>query len=335
MLLSTALFIGALDVEEYILSPLGIKMPECVYTVASAIPNFYVGFLLLWGALHLKNGKTTFKQVIYLGTIVIISYVWLFLLAINAFGDNFIVNSSVPSFVFGGAMMYTGYVLWNNVVSTRFFDRLFPAGLLLVGALNLTYPIGRPIEWYATFAFFTAAVGRVLAAVGATMFVFFSIVKPMETPTKAKSIPPGAYLVQNEKELNTKLPSLFENDLIAVTRTEPEKAAKKFSPGSLIFWLTKVKDGQVQEMPRIMALSPTKLGILQDLIAKELESGYDTLYIDAFEYLKSEVGFPTAVRFLLAVKDMVRAKNGRLVLIVDMKALEEKERKILEREFSF
>jgi transcriptional regulator of NAD metabolism len=333
-LLSIAFFIDALNIESYILTPLGIKIPDCVYTLVSKIPNFYIGLLLPWGATHLKNGKTTFRQVIYLGTIVVVSYVWLFLIAVNAFGNNFAVNSSVPSLVLGGAMIYAGYVLWSNVVSARFWDRLFPVGLILVGALNLTYPVGRPIEWYSRIAFFLAALGRLSSAVGALFFVFYPIKEPeykMEMKTK---LMPGAYIFGSMNEVIKKLGRDVVSSCVAVVRMDPEKATSVFHNDSVVFWLTKVKDGIIrEEHPRIIAINPQKLGILQDLISKELGKGYKRVYVDALEYLKNEMDFNTAVKFLLAVKDMTISHEGSIVLVVNLDAFNEKERKLLIKEF--
>nr|WP_206205883.1 DUF835 domain-containing protein [Thermococcus sp. Bubb.Bath] len=333
-LLSIAFFIDALNIENYILTPLGIKIPDCVYPLASKISDFYIGLLLPWGAAHLKNGKTTFRHVIYLGTIVVVSYVWLFLLAINAFGDNFAVNSSVPSLVLGGAMIYAGYVLWSNVVSTRLWDRLFPTGLILVGALNLTYPVGRPIEWYSTMAFFLAALGRLSSAVGALFFVFYPIKEPEYSAKVKTRLIPGAYIFSSMEKAIKKLGKDIVSSCVAVVRMDPEKAASAFHGDSVVFWVTKAKDGIIrEEHPRIIAIEPQKLGILQDLISKELEKGYKRVYVDALEYLKNEMDFNTAMKFLLAVKDIAISHGGTMILVANLNAFDEKERKLLIKEF--
>ncbi len=57
------------------------------------------------------------------------------------------------------------------------------------------------------------------------------------------------------------------------------------------------------------------------------------VYIDAFEYLMLENGFRAAFKFLLSLKDRVISENGALILIVKLDALDEKERKLIEREF--
>ncbi|ACS33143.1 DUF835 domain-containing protein [Thermococcus gammatolerans] len=332
-LLAAALFIGALDIETYILTPLGIEIPQPAYDVASKVPDFYIALLTIWGTLHLRYEKTNFNHVVYLSLLLIASYVWLFLLAINFFGSNFAVKASFPSLLLGASLIYVSYVLWNHVISRRLLDRLFPIGLCTVGLLNLTYPIGRPVEWYSTIAFFLAAVGRLLAAIGAFTFVFYPLSEPIKK-TKAPEIVQGAYLARDRKEVQKILPNFFENDMIAVTRLSPVEIAGKFTPASMVFWITKAKEGQVSDNPKVIAISPAKLGILQDLIIREIERGYRIVYVDAFEYLVVEVGFQVAFKFLLSVRDFVLSNGGTLVLVANPETLREQEWKLVLREFT-
>ncbi|WP_010478178.1 DUF835 domain-containing protein [Thermococcus zilligii] len=332
VLLSAAFLINALDIEAYILDPLGIRIPDEAYDVASLVPSFLIGVSVVWGSLCLENGKIGFKHALLVSILLVTSYLWLFAVAANIFGDSFLLKNSFPSFVFGGSLLLLSYILWKYIIGERLWDRLLPIGISIVGLLNLTYPIGRQIGWYSNFAFSAAALGRVLAAVGAFVFVFYPVVKPEKT--SVSNVPPlGAHLFPGEEELLSQYPHFFRNDMIVVTRTDPERAAEKFSEGSLVFWLTRAKEGPVREKPRVIAISPSKLGILQDLITRELENGYKIVYIDALEYLKSEVGFEPMMKFLLAVKDTVTTKDSVLTVVVTKNAFEERERKLLEREF--
>ncbi|ASJ03364.1 hypothetical protein A3L09_08890 [Thermococcus profundus] len=330
-LISAAAFINALDVEAYILTPLGITIPKPVYTVSSKIPNFYVSILALWGSFHLKYKKTSFRHVLCLSAILVISYVWIFLLAVDAFHGNFALNSSFPSLLLGGSIVYLSVVLWNYVIPRRLWDRLFPIGLFIVGVLNLTYPVTRNIEWYSHVAFFTAALGRLLAALGAFTFVFYPISEP-SGPQRIE-LKSGAYFAKDVKEVTRTIPDFFQNDLVAVTRTSPHEARRRFTPASMVFWVTKAREGQVEEAPTVVAISPTKLGILQDLVVREVEQGFRVVYIDAFEYLSVEVGFQNAMKFLLSVRDFVLSHGGLLILIASPEAFKEQEFKIIQREF--
>lgn len=331
-LLAAAMFINALDVENYILRPMGVHVIPQAYDVASKIPNFYISVLLLWGTFHLKYGKTDLRQVLYISIVLVASYVWIFLLAVDAFHGNFALKSSFPSLLVGGSLVYFSVVLWNYVIPSRFWDRLFPIGLAVVGLLNLTYPVGRPVQWYSTMAFFLAAVGRLLAAIGALTFIFY----PITAPTKPQTVElkSGAYWASSIKEVSKLSSNILHSDLVAVTRLSPGEVERMFTPASMVFWVTKAQEGSIRDNPKVVAIPPTKLGILQDLIIKEVEKGYRVVYVDALEYLSVEVGFQTAMKFLLAVRDFVLSKGGVLVLVANPEAFKEPELHIISREFT-
>ncbi len=331
--LAAAFFIGALDVESYILTPLGIEVPQPARDLALVVPNFYIALLVLWGAFYLKHEKADFNHAVYFAILLVSSYVWLFLVAMGVFGDNFMAKALFPSLLFGISLAYLSCVLWRYVVSRRLPDRLFPVGLFIVGVLNLTYPFGRPVEWYSNIAFFLAALGRLFAAIGAFTFVFYPLPEPSENP-KSEALPPGAYLVSDQGEIKRFLPMITGGDVIAVTRFSPSEVIGKFTPASVVFWITKVREGKVSDTPTVIAVPPTKLGILQDLIIKEIEKGYRTVYIDAFEYLVIETGFQAAFKFLLNVKDFVVSKGGTVVLMVSPQSFKEQEWKNILREFT-
>jgi len=102
---------------------------------------------------------------------------------------------------YGGTLLYLAYTLWEFVIGKRPWDRLFPIGIAIVGILNLTYPFTRPIEGFANLAFFTAAIGRLLAALGALSFVFYPAKSQKGSPTKRRlSVPPGAYIIPSPRE---------------------------------------------------------------------------------------------------------------------------------------
>lgn len=337
-LLAAAFFIGALDIETYLLTPLGIKIPQPAYDVASKVPNFYISLLAIWGALNLRYEKTNFNHVVYLAVLLVASYIWLFLLAMDFFGSSFALKSSVPSLFLGSSMIYLGYVLWKHVISNRIWDKLFPIGLFIVGGLNLTYPIGRSVEWYSTLAFFLAAVGRLMAALGSFTFVFYPLSEPLKAPKPPKLVPEACFaqacFAQDRKEIQKLIPEFFKKDLIAATRLSPGEILDKFTPASIVFWITKAKEGQVADSPKVIAISPTKIGILQDLVVREVERGYKAIYIDAFEYLAIEVGFPTAFKFILLIRDFVLSRGGTLVLVANPETFKEQEWKLILREFT-
>ena len=331
LLLSTAFFINALDIESYILNPLGIRIIPDAYIIAGKIPNFAITILLLWGALHLKYEETTFRHVLIMSIVAVVSYLWLFLLATDVFGDNFALQSSVPSLFYGGALVYFGSVLWRHVVSKNKAEMLFPLGLILLGALNITYPVTRNIEWFAPIGFMLGAIFRLTAAIGALRFAFYEILpprKPIHT-----GMPPGAFMVSSSTQNKAVLDLISTPGVILITRMPPSRILEKVHPESIAFWVTRVSEGKLNDKPAIYAVPPTKMGILTDLLAKAVEKGYVTAYIDTFEYLMVENGFENALKFILSLKDRIISAGGTIILVLDYDALSTKELKLLEKEF--
>jgi hypothetical protein len=332
-LLATAFFITALDVETYILNPLGLRVLPGLEDITSITHVIIETLLILWAVFHLKFRSTKFHHVLMFSVLVVVSYLWIFLLAVGAMNGSFALRYSFPMLSYGGTLLYLAYTLWEFVIGKRPWDRLFPIGVAIVGILNLTYPFTRPIEWFADLAFFTAAIGRLLAALGALSFVFYPARSQKSSPSKGRlSIPPGAYIVPSPQEFKR----LYQSGegVIGVTRLPPDKIPEKFPRGSVVFWPTKAKEGILADNGiRIVAISPTKLGILQDLIAKELKNGLRTVYIDAIEYLKTEVGFQNTLKFILAVKDFVLQNKGAMFIHFSEGAFDESEVKMIKREF--
>ncbi|WP_048151966.1 DUF835 domain-containing protein [Palaeococcus ferrophilus] len=328
-LLAFAFFINALDIEKYLLTPLGLTVNREAYDVASKVSNFFVAVLAVWGALHLKYSTSKLRHTLYLGTFAVASYVWLFLLATDFFGDSFALKASFPSLAFGGALIYVGYILRGYVIERRSLQELLPWGLILLGALNLTYPVGRPIEWYSEFAFSLAAVARLMAALGALQFVLLPS-PPLQQ--SISSVDMGTFLFTNEEAFKRKFPDEFrKGHTVVLTRKGPDWINSNVGRYGVAFWLTRVKEGRIGD--NIIAISPTKIDILVDLVEKELERGFRVVYLDAFEYLMVEDGFDVAVKFLLSLKDRVLAHEGRFVVVMSMDALDEKQRAIIKREF--
>ncbi|KUH32802.1 hypothetical protein APY94_08435 [Thermococcus celericrescens] len=331
-ILTTAFFIDALDVESYILEPLGIILHPDAYAIASKIPNFIIAFLLMWGAVHLKYGESRLKHVVYISLFSVISYIWLLLLATDVF-NNPTTRAILPSLAFGGGLIYVGNVLRKYVVSHHWVEMMFPWGLILLGALNLTYPVTRFIEWFAPIGFFMGAVFRLMTATGATKFVFYPLT-PVMPPTDVK-IPPGAYLFPTREEVVHRFGNVWDKPgVILITREDVGMLKENIHPNTLVFWITRAKEGKLEESPTIYAMGPTKIDILTDLITRAIGQGYGLIYIDALEYLMLENGFENAVKFLLNVKDRVVSAGGTIILVANLRTLEPRQRRILEREFS-
>ncbi|WP_099210371.1 DUF835 domain-containing protein [Thermococcus henrietii] len=331
VLISTAFFIDAIGIEDYILAPLGVHINPQAYVIAAKIPNFFFGILIIWGAFHLKYGKTDFRHTVYISILAVASYIWLFLLATDVFKSP-TERSILPSLVLGGSLVYLGWVLDKYVISRGTPEALFPWGLILLGTLNLTYPVTRFINWFAPIGFFLGGIFRLMAAVGAVKFVFYPV-----TPVKTEGKHPpqkGVFLFRSRGEAFRKLGKLWSMPgTVVITREDLRTLKSSLNSETLVFWVTRAKEGKLEEKPQIYAISPTKIEILTDLIARALAQGYKTIYVEAFEYLMLENGFENAVKFLLNLKDRVVSDGGTLVLVINPEALEERQKRIIEREF--
>jgi len=331
VLISTAFFIDALGMENYILNPLGIHINQQAYVIAAKIPDFFFGILLIMGAFYLKYGKTDFKHTVYVSMLTVASYVWLFLLATDVFTSP-TERAVLPSLVLGGSLIYLGWVLDNYVISRGTPEALFPWGLILLGVLNLTYPVTRFIDWFAPVGFLLGGIFRLMAAIGAVKFVFYPV-GPVKARGDAASRS-GVFLFRSRDEAFRKLGKLWAMPgTVVITREDLRTLKSSLNPETLVFWVTRAKDGKLEEKPQIYAISPTKIEILTDLIARALAQGYRTIYVEAFEYLMLENGFENAVKFLLNLKDRVVSEGGTLVVVINPEVLEARQRRIIEREF--
>ncbi|WP_297471067.1 hypothetical protein [Thermococcus sp.] len=247
VLISTAFFIDALDMEDYILNPLGIHIDPHAYAIAAKIPNFFFGILIIWGAFHLKYGKTEFKHTICISALTVISYIWLFLLATDVFKSP-TERALLPSLVLEGALIYLGRVLDKYVISRGTPEALFPWGLILLGALNVTYPVTRFIDWFAPIGFFLGGIFRLIAAIGAIKFVFYPV-----TPLSVRgnpSPPQGVFLFRSRSETFRKLGKLCSiPGTVVITREDLRTLKNHLNPETLVFWITRAKEGKLEERP--------------------------------------------------------------------------------------
>ncbi|NJE12152.1 DUF835 domain-containing protein [Thermococcus sp. LS2] len=297
------------------------------------INAFLIGFILLWGAIHIKKPTSEVKDVMYFAIFSSAAYIWIFIMSttkISNLSYSFTLKMLFPLAVYGFANMYVARVLYTYVSKKDYIAMLFPVGMFLLGALNLTYPFTRNIEWFAPYGFLMGAVFRTAMAIGAIKFVFYPIAPPKK---EKKTIAPGnVYLFRSKEEAEQALPGLFsDNNVIVITRKDPRNFS--LENGIFIYWITKIREGIIDDNPRIFAISPTKMDILIDLITKGLKQGYNVVYIDAFEYLMLENGFESAFKFLVSLKDRVLAENKTLIFVVSLDALSERQRKLIEREF--
>jgi len=94
--------------------------------------------------------------------------------------------------------------------------------------------------------------------------------------------------------------------------------------GVRIYWLaTRPGEG---------VIAPTNLGILTSTLVKFLEEHkYGVVLLDGVEYLVSNNDFVRVLRMIEQVNDQVAQGSGRMILPVDVRAFEQKEVALLER----
>ncbi|USG99746.1 DUF835 domain-containing protein [Thermococcus argininiproducens] len=333
-LIATALFINALDIESYILEPLGVGIKPGAYEITSQLPGFLMATFLVWGGIQLKKERSEFKDVAYLGFFAVAAYIWIFLSAtdfFDRFSHSFTIKLSFPYLAFGFSLIYIGYILRSYVVAKKSLEELFPWGLALLGAINLTYPVTRNIEWLVPIAFLLAAIFRFIAAVGALKFAIFPakmavFERPQkEHPTEIK----GIFLFNSKKELKRNLPTFFSENVIMITRNPPKIDDLD---NVLVYWLTKIESDTIKQDGKIYPISPAKIDILIDLLTRNLESGYNAIYVDGFEYLVVENGFESAAKFLFGLRDRVMSNDKALAVVLDPRTLDDRQMALLERE---
>ena len=111
-----------------------------------------------------------------------------------------------------------------------------------------------------------------------------------------------------------------------ISRAYPEKIKKKYKLlRTPVLWLS--RSGKEN------AISPDDLPklnyIIEDFTKKSEES---VILLDGVEYLVTQMGFDTVLKFLQELKDLVVIDNSRLIISLHKDALSEKEYSILERE---
>ncbi|AFK21990.1 hypothetical protein Py04_0388 [Pyrococcus sp. ST04] len=263
------------------------------------------------------------RHITIIGIVLVASYAWIFAMAVGMFRGNFMLSSLCPSLILGGALVYLAFILWEHVVEKRSLQALFPLGIAGVGVLNLTYPFTRHVDWFYPLAFLGAAIFRLIAAIGALKMVIFVPKTPQKTPHLV--IKPGAYWTTDEGKA---LDIASKMNTVMITRKHP---TNEINSSTLVYWVTKVREGEIRE--NVYAISPTKIDILTDLIAKAFKVGYNLLYIDCLEFLILENGFNPAMKFLYTVKDIAIENNGSILLVINPRVLDEHQMKIIEKEF--
>jgi len=333
LFMAFAFLLDALNPEVLLLEPLGVKLiKEAAFVVDMTVSSLQ-GILLLMAAIYLSKSRMSMRDKLKIGCLAFITYLWLFLISIQSFSSNFTFRTSLPMTLYAIGYIYLGYVLYRYVLRRDMVQLLLPIGMVGLGVLNLSYPYTATLEWFVPHGLALGTFLRALMTIGVIKFVLFPILPP-EEEVKGTVSEKRTIIFENFEDFTRSFPDLFRsNNAVIITRRDINALKKEIDRDDVVFWVTKAYEGTMNGEYRIYAISPTKIDILIDLINRELEKGYNVVYIDAFEYLVVENGFEAAAKFLISLKDRVIHNNASLIAVISMNALDLKQRKLLENEF--
>jgi len=333
LFMAFAFLLDALNPEVLLLEPLGVKLiKEAAFVVDMTVSSLQ-GILLLMAAIYLSKSRMSMRDKLKIGCLAFVIYLWLFLISIQSFSSNFTLRTSLPMTLYAIGYIYLGYVLYRYVLRRDMVQLLLPIGMVGLGVLNLSYPYTATLEWFVPHGLALGTFLRALMTIGVIKFVLFPILPP-EEEVKGTVSEKRTIIFENFEDFTRSFPDLFRsNNAVIITRRDINALKKEIDRDDVVFWVTKAYEGTMNGEYRIYAISPTKIDILIDLINRELEKGYNVVYIDAFEYLVVENGFEAAAKFLISLKDRVIHNNASLIAVISMNALDLKQRKLLENEF--
>lgn len=125
---------------------------------------------------------------------------------------------------------------------------------------------------------------------------------------------------------------------IVVTRTYPDKVMNKFRLDNVpMLWLSRTegrrKDAKASGAD-FKVIEPTKLGMLLDEIKEHIHTQDDSIVMfDGLEYLTVHNEFSRVLKFLHGLEDEIALHRSRLIVAINPKALDDKDRVLLEKEF--
>ncbi len=123
---------------------------------------------------------------------------------------------------------------------------------------------------------------------------------------------------------------------IVVTRTYPDKIMIKYKLDKVpMLWLSRT-EGRVGKRPGsdYKVIEPTKLGMLLDEIKDYIHTQDDSIVMfDGLEYLTVHNEFSRVLKFLHGLEDEIALHRARLIVAINPKALDDKDRVLLEKEF--
>ncbi|CAD5243878.1 DUF835 domain-containing protein [Thermococcus camini] len=332
MLIMFAFLLAALDPERLLLEPLGLSLVSSVSFVLDMINTAFQGVLLILAADYLAPSNPSLKNSLLSLGVGVLAYLWIVITNVSTVEVSFFLKSFGPMMGYAAGYIYMGLLLYRYVITRRPGQILFPAGMILLGFLNATYPVTATWQWFIPYGFWLGTIFRIMMAIGALSFVLWPFVSP--DSDDGHEVPGGAFMYPSRSAAMRALGD-FEKipSMVLITRRDVNSLEDGLHPNAIVFWMTRVAEGELSDSPRVYAISPTKIDILTDFIAGALDRGYAVVVVEAVEYLIVENGFESAFKFLLNIKDRVLLRGGTMALIVDPASLEKQQLKTLEREF--
>ncbi|AFL94503.1 hypothetical protein CL1_0292 [Thermococcus cleftensis] len=335
LIITASFLLAAFSTEELLLKPLGLNLLQPAAFVLDMVNTSLQGVLLILAAAHLAPTSPERRMRISAISLLagMVAYLWIVITNASPMDGSFTIKTLGPLMIYAVGYIYMGLTLYRHVVSRSSWQVLFPLGMVLLGLLNATYPVTATWEWFVPYGFLLGTIFRGIMAVGALNFIVWP--KISIKPAGNVEIPRGVFMYPSITTASRAIGRLEEiPDLVLVTRRGLDSIKTTVHRDSLVFWITRVTEGELSQSPMVYAIAPTKIGILTDLIAGALNRGYRVVMVEAVEYLIIENGFDNVLKFLLNLKDRVILSGGTMILVVDPGALERHQLKILEREFN-
>ncbi|WP_297506721.1 DUF835 domain-containing protein [Thermococcus sp.] len=328
--MTLAFTLATFDPERFLLAPLGFHLHPDVAFVLDLVNTLSQGILAMVAAVYVKEKSPPPEKTAFPVLLGLVAYLWV--VGTNAVELNlsFAIKTSVPLFVYSIGYFYLGYTIFRYSLPENVYSRIFSISMMSLGILNATYPFTVSLDWFRPYGFAFGTLFRLTMALGALGVAFW----PVERlhGSSGENVTPGTLLLTSPgKDLLRLLSGL--RGAILVTRSDLRDLESFLDPSAMVFWVTRATEGELRKSPHIYAISPTRLGILLDLITRALDSGYRMVYIDSVEYLILENNFRTVLKFLADLKDRAITRGARVVIMIDPTTLDEKQVRILEREF--
>jgi hypothetical protein len=327
--MTLAFLLAAFTPERFLLEPLGFHLRPDVAFSLDMVNTLAQGVIAMLAALYVKKMTPEPEERAVPIFIGVLAYFIVVLTSVSELNLGFTTKTVAPLAVYSGGYIYLGYTILRYAIPRDLASELFSIGMISLGALNATYPYTATLTWFRPIGFFFGTIFRFVIALGAIGVVFWPV-RRIVTTSKIRS---GAFMVLSpSREVLIEEAGELPNPIL-VTREDLKYIESALSESAMVFWITRVTEGELKKKPAVYAISPTKLGILLDMITRALESGYRAVYVDSVEYMILENGFKTTLKFLLDLKDRVISMGGRMVMRVEPENLTENQLRILKREF--